>query len=98
MACNCLEEKTKLCNEALTKHMNESRYGAVKESGEVSIVGKLWILSEGDHSPLTIKVNSEFRANKKDGTPMKNKTKLENYLHVHFCPFCGTEFKGKSDK
>lgn len=94
MACKCLNENIELCKDALTERMSNSRYGAVEGSGDVTIVGKMWVISEGDHSPLTIKVLSEFRANKKDGTPMKNKTKLENYLSIKFCPFCGTEHTG----
>ena len=96
MACKCISELRTRMEAGLAKHMEDkTRFGAVKDSGQVEFQNPtVFIFSSGDFSPLAVKVTSSFYALKKDGQPMKSRTKLENLLRIQFCPICGTEHTG----
>ena len=88
--CNCFKETLKL----LESHYLEN--GRVpKDAIEVDFRwrGQGFLLSKGDFAPVNPTVVIKYRAPKKGGGHVKNKTKSEVSMMATHCCFCGRKYQ-----
>ncbi len=80
--CNCFDDVLKKVEDSI-KCKNEL---------EVKWQNKMYYLGEGNHIPVSLKIQSEWRQTKVNGQPYRNKTKEEVNVKMKFCPMCGVEW------
>lgn len=87
--CNCFTENL----ERVKNHLTES--GAIPEGSidiDVRWQNQVFILSEGDFSPVNPKINFEFRAPKKGGGHARNLRKSDISIVATHCCYCGRKY------
>lgn len=89
MKCKCLD--------TITEKLDEKILSNLKDYTDYKSVLQGVMLSFTHGTILTIPFKYEFRQQKKDGTPFKNKTKEETSIKCSFCPFCGKKTTEEND-
>ncbi|WP_288985812.1 hypothetical protein [uncultured Pseudoalteromonas sp.] len=87
--CNCFTENL----ERVKNHLTES--GAIPEGSidiDVRWQNQVFILSEGDFSPVNPKINFEFRVPKKGGGHARNLRKSDISIVATHCCYCGRKY------
>ena len=65
----------------------------VEGSFKIDWRNRVWFLDGGISAPVALYLDSSYTPLKKDGTPAKNKKKLENGFKMSHCQFCGTKYE-----
>jgi hypothetical protein len=85
--CNCFEE-------TLVKVKDHIKTQLPSNATEVEIDWdqRIFLLSGGDHAPVSPKLKVEYRGVKRNGEPNKNLTKDTVSMLASHCCFCGREY------
>lgn len=93
MSCNCFDETLDKVRDHIKKQIPDNA-----EDVSIEWANQVWLLSGGDHSPVTPKVKVEYRAMKRDGTPKRNLTKDEVSILPTHCCYCGRKYVKKEEQ
>ena len=91
MACSCFDTMLSKINEAATEQLKDTPM--VEGSLSVEWRNRVFFLDGKENAPVALYVDTEYQPLTKDGSPAKNKKKLQNGIKMSHCPFCGTKFE-----
>ena len=87
--CNCFEDNLKRMEEHILKELPEHTDFDIGWDG-------YGFFFNSDQVPVNPKINYEYRAFKKDGSPMKNLSKASVSMLSNYCPYCGRKLGDSS--
>lgn len=90
MACNCFDKVAEACD----KQIRDVIGSDLAEMGESGFENAVWVMSAGDHAPVSLKYRFRYYRRRKNGEPETRQTKSDTAIMMRFCPFCGTAFSG----
>jgi hypothetical protein len=93
--CNCFEDMKKRIETMATEQLKDTPM--VEGSLKVEWKNRVYFLDNNDSAPIALYIETGYQPLKKDGTPAKNKKRLENGFKLSHCPFCGRKY-GSEEK
>ncbi|AUR83343.1 hypothetical protein NVP1033O_69 [Vibrio phage 1.033.O._10N.222.49.B8] len=92
--CNCFDEMLERVKGMATEQLKDTPM--VEGSLKIDWKNRVFFLDRGKSAPVALYLETEYIPLKKDGTPAKNKKKLENGFKMSHCPFCGEKYSAEA--
>lgn len=89
--CNCFDDMLNRVKGMAEEQLKDTPM--VDGSFKIDWKNRVFFMGEGESAPVALYLESEYLPLKKDGTPAKNKKKLENGFKMSHCPFCGNKYE-----
>lgn len=88
--CNCFDEMLEKVTVTAEEQLKDTPM--VEGSFEINWRNRVFFTDGGKNAPVVLYLDSSYIPLKKDGTPAKNRKKLQNGFKMSHCPFCGAKY------